>query len=135
VPGIPRDTGAAPYIEDRQALERLCRAPVALVPFARKVPGEQLAQIGNTDRIELVQRLHGSIGIPPLGAETVETATSSGSTVVSRRSFSWLTMAEFPLTSCAGICMYARRRHVRAIDFVNENLCRREAFSTVCPVL
>jgi len=44
--GFRENTGAAPYIEDRQTIERLCRAPVALLPFARKVSGEQLAQIG-----------------------------------------------------------------------------------------
>jgi aspartate kinase len=71
--GFRENAGAAPYIEDRQPLERGRRAPVARPPLEGKVLAQEFAQIGDTDRVELVQRSHGAIRIPPLRAEPVET--------------------------------------------------------------
>ena len=71
--GFRENAGAASYIEDRQALERDRRTPIARRSVEQKVLAQKLAQIGDTDRVELVQRSHGAIRIPPLRAEPVET--------------------------------------------------------------
>src|ERR1019366_3439698 len=71
--GFGENARAAPYIEDRQAIEWCRRAPIARLSFEQKVLAQKLAQIGDPDRVEPVQRLHRPIPIPPLRAEPVET--------------------------------------------------------------
>jgi hypothetical protein len=59
-------------------LERYWGAPVSRISFEGKVPAKKLAQIGDTDRIEFVQRAHWPIRIPPLRAKPIEAVDLNG---------------------------------------------------------